>query len=64
MNIYQKEGYIGLGPQAQQKKKVYIKKKEVDIRQTMMSARIQASAGGADDEEGEWASAGVPGSWE
>ena len=28
------------------------------------STGTQASAGGTDGEEGEWASAGVPGSWE
>ena len=36
----------------------------VDIRQTEMSTGVQASAGGTDDEDGEWASAGVPDSCE
>ena len=48
------------------KENVYIKKIiiKVDIRQTEMSTGVQASAGGTDDEDGEWASAGVPGSRE
>ena len=46
------------------KENVYIEKKiiTVDIRQTEMSTGVQASVGGTDDEDGEWASAGVPGS--
>ena len=35
---------------------------KVDIRQTEMSTGVQASAGGTDDEDGEWASTGVPSS--
>ena len=35
---------------------------KVDIRQTEMSTGAQASAGGMDDEDGEWATTGVPGS--
>ena len=70
MNVYQKEGYIDVRPQARQKKTdIYKKnkkmiKKEVDIRQTEMSPGIQASEEGTDDEEWERASAGVSGSWE
>ena len=43
-------------------KRKRIKKIEVDIRQTEMNTGIQASAGGTDDEDGEWTAAGVPGS--
>ena len=35
---------------------------KVDIRQTKMITGVQALAGGTDDEDGEWATAGVPGS--
>ena len=50
---------------AQQKKNTYKKKSiEIDIRQAETSTGNQASEGGADDEEGEWASVGVPGSSE
>ena len=53
-----------LGPQAQQKETSIHEKKsiKVDVRQAEMSTETQASAGGTDGEEGEWASAGVPGS--
>ena len=38
------------------------KNMKVDIRQTEMSTGVQASAGETDDEDGEWAIAGVPSS--
>ena len=49
--------------------KIHIKKRKkksikVDIGQAKTCTEDQASEGGADDEEGEWASAGVPGSLE
>ena len=54
-----------LGSQAQQKTNTYKKKSiKVDVRQAETSIGNQASEGGADGEEGEWASAGVPGSSE
>ena len=61
MSIHQERGYICLGSQAQQK---YKKKKSIkaDIGQEKTCTGDQALEGEADGEEGEWASAGVPGS--
>ena len=44
-------------------KKIYKKKSiYIDIRQAKMCVGDQASEGGAEGKEGEWASSGVPGS--
>ena len=50
--------------QARQKASLQNKRKsiKVDIRRPEMSAGVQASVGGTDGEDGEWAIAGVPGS--
>ena len=49
------------GPTKKNNKKKNIK---VDIRQAKTCTGDQASEGGAEGEEGKWASAGVPGSSE
>ena len=43
------------------KTKVYMKKKKSQ-HQANVSTGVQTSTGGTDDEDGEWATAGVPGS--
>ena len=49
------------GPTKKKQTSIYGKKNmKVDIRQTEISTGVQASAGGMDDEDGEWATAGVP----
>ena len=54
-----------LGSQAQQKTNTYKNRSiKIDIRQAETSTGNQASEGGADGEEWEWASEGVPGSSE
>ena len=45
------------GPTKKKKKEI-----KIDVRQAKMCAGDQASEGGAEGEEGEWASAGVSGS--
>ena len=51
------------GPTKKKQTSIYEKKNmKVDIRQTEISTGVQASAGGTDDEDGEWATTGVPGS--
>ena len=51
------------GPTKKKQTSIYEKKNmKVDIRQTEMSTGVQASAGGTDDEDGEWATARVLGS--
>ena len=51
------------GPKKKKQTSIYEKKNmKVDIRQTEMSIGVQASAGGTDDEDEEWATTGVPGS--
>ena len=65
MSIHQGQGYICHGSQAQQKYKKKKKKKksiQADIGQAKTCIGDQASEGEAESEEGEWASAGVPGS--
>ena len=51
------------GPTKKKQTSIYEKKNmKADIRQIEMSTGVQVSAGGTDDEDGEWATAGVPGS--
>ena len=54
-----------LGPRPNKKTNTYKKKSiKIDIRQAETSIGNQASEGGVDSEEGEWASEGVPDSSE
>ena len=51
------------GPTKKKANKKYIWEEKYESRhQANISAGVQPSVGGTDDEDGEWATAGVPGS--
>ena len=50
------------GPTKKKNKKYIWEEKYESRHQINISTGVQTSAGGTDDEDGEWATAGVPGS--